>query len=69
MSQKIKNQELLLGREKNMRGGFSGVMGDRNIERDYHKKIIHIDAKNFHRLSMSQYLPYKDIEYKINVEL
>ena len=48
--------------EKNIRGGISSVMGDRYVKSDEHKKILYIDATNLYGHSMSQMLPYDDIE-------
>ena len=53
----IKDHELLLLLENNIRGGISGVMGDRYVKSDENKKILYIDANNLYGWAMSQYLP------------
>ena len=65
----IKNQELLLTLEKDVRRGNSGEGGVRYIESDEHKNIIHEDANNSNGRSMTQILPSKGIEFKKNVKL
>ena len=37
-------------------------MGDRNVKSDGNKKILYIDANNLYGYSMSQPLPYDEIE-------
>ena len=53
----IKDHELLLLLENNIRGGISGVMGDRYLKSDENTKIIYIDANNLYGYAMSQFLP------------
>ena len=53
----IKDHELLLLIENNIRGGISGIMGDRYIQSDENKKILYIDANNLYGYAMSQFLP------------
>ena len=45
-----------------MRGGISSVMGDRYVKSDDNKKITYMDATNLYGHSMSQMLPYDEIE-------
>ena len=44
-------------------------MGDRYVESDENKKIFYIDATNIHGHSMSQPLPYDEIELDKNFTL
>ena len=53
----IKDKELLLLLENNIRGGISSVMGDRQVQSDENKQILYIDANNLYGWAMSQYLP------------
>ena len=53
----IKDTDLLLLLENNIRGGISSVMGPRYIESDENTKLLYIDAKNLYGWAMSQYLP------------
>ena len=53
---------MILLLENNIRGGLSSVMGDRYVISDENKKIIYIDAENLFGYSMSQLLPYDEIE-------
>ena len=51
----IKDKELLLLLENNIRGGISSVMGDRHVQSDENKQILYIDANNLYGWAMSQY--------------
>ena len=53
----IKDKDLLLFLENNIRGGISSVMGDRFVESNESKQILYIDADNLYGWAMSQYLP------------
>ena len=53
----IKDKELLLLLENNIRGGISSVMGVRHVQSDENKQILYIDANNLYGWAMSQYLP------------
>ena len=53
----IKDKQLLLFLENNIRGGISSVMRDRFVESNENKQILHIDANNLYGWAMSQYLP------------
>ena len=53
----IKDKELLLLLENNIRGGISSVMGDRHVQSDENKQILYIDANNLYGWAMSQCLP------------
>ena len=53
----IKDKDLLLLLENNIRGGTSSVMGPRYIESDENTKLLYIDANNLYGWAMSQYLP------------
>ena len=60
--QKLQDKYLILLLENNIRGGISSVMGDRYVKSDDNKKILDIDATNLYGHSMSQFLPYDEIE-------
>ena len=58
----IKNQEILLLLENNIRGGISSVMGDRFVESNENKQILYIDANNLYGWEMSQNFPTSEFE-------
>ena len=58
----IKDKDLLLLLENNIRGGISSVMGDRFVESNENKQILDIDANNLYGWAMSQYLPTSEFE-------
>ena len=59
----IKDNELLLLLENNIRGVISSVMGDRHLQSDENKQILYIDANNLYGWAiMSQYLPTGEFE-------
>ena len=60
--QTLQDKDLILLLENNIRGGISSVMGDRYVKSDENKKILYIDATNLYGHSMSQFLPYDEIE-------
>ena len=60
--QALQDKDLILLIENNIRGGISSVMGDRYVKSDENKKIIYADANNLYGHSMSQFLPYDEIE-------
>ena len=60
--QTLQDKDLILLIENIIRGGISSVMGDRYIKSDEDKKILYIDATNLYGHSMSQFLPYDEIE-------
>ena len=60
--QTLQDKDLILLIEDGIRGGISGVMGDRYVKSDENKKIIYMDATNLYGHSMSQFLPYDEIE-------
>ena len=60
--QTLQDKDLILLIENNIRGGISSVMGDRYVKSDENKKILYIDATNLYGHSMSQMLPYDEIE-------
>ena len=45
-----------------MRGGVTSVIGSRYIELDESKKISYVDVNNLFGHTMSQVLPYDEIE-------
>ena len=58
----IKDKELLLLLENNIRGGISSVMGNRHVQSCENKQILYIDANNLYGWAMSQYLPSGEFE-------
>ena len=61
----IKDKQLLLLLENNIRGGISSVMGPRFSESDENTKLLYIDAKILYGWAMSQYLPTGDFKNKV----
>ena len=49
-------------KENIIRGGGSSVTGDRYVKSDENKKILHMDAAKLYGHSMSQMIPYDEIE-------
>ena len=60
--QTLQDKDLILLLENNIRGGISSVMGARYVKSDENKNILYIDATNLYGHSMSQMLPYDEIE-------
>ena len=60
--QTLQDKDLILTSENNIRGGISSLMGDRYVKSDDIKKIMYIDINNLYGHSMSQALPYDEIE-------
>ena len=60
--QTLQDKDLILTFEKNIRGGISSIMGDRYVKSNENKKILYMDATNLYGHSMSQFLPYDEIE-------
>ena len=62
--QTLQDKDLFLTLENNIRGGISSVMGNRYVKSTENKKniICNVDANNLYGHSMSQPLPYDEIE-------
>ena len=60
--QTLQDKDLILTLENNIRGGISSVMGDRYVNSNENKKILYVDVNNLFGHSMSQPLPYDEIE-------
>ena len=60
--QTLQDKDLILLIENNIPGGIGSVMGDRYVKSDENKKILYIDATNLYGHSMSQLLPFDEIE-------
>ena len=58
----LQDKELILLLENNKHGGISSVMGDRYVKSDEIEKLLYMDATNLCGHSMSQMLPYDEIE-------
>ena len=59
--QTLQDKDMILLIENNIRGGISSVMGDGYIKSDQNEKILYIDANNLYGHSMSEPLPYDEI--------
>ena len=60
--QTLQDKDLILLIENIIRGGISSVMGDIYVKSDENEKILYMDATNLYGHSMSQMLPYDEIE-------
>ena len=60
--QTLQDKDLILLLENKIRGGISSVMRDRYGKSDEKKKILYMDATNLYGHSMSQRLPFDEIE-------
>ena len=58
----LQDKDLILLIENNIRGGIGSFIGDRYVKSDENKKILYMDATNLYGHSMSQMLPYDEIE-------
>ena len=67
--QTLQDKDMISLIENNIRGGISSVMGDRYVNSDGKRKILYMDATNLYGHSMSQPLPYDEIEFDNSVEL
>ena len=67
--QTLKDKDMILLLENNIRGGISSVMGDRYVQSDENKRIFYIDAKNLYGHSMSEPLPYDEIKFDRDINL
>ena len=56
------DKDLILLIDNIIRGGISSVMGDRYVKSDENKKILYMAATNLYGHSMSQLLPFAEIE-------
>ena len=60
--QTLQEKDMILLFENNIRGVISIVMADRYVKSNDNKKILYIDANNLYGHSVSQPLPYDEIE-------
>ena len=67
--QALQDKDMILLIENNIRGGISSVMGDRYVKSRDNKKILYKDANNLYGHSMSEPLPYDEIEFHNNIGL
>ena len=58
----LQEKDLLFLLESNIRGIRNSVMRDRYVESDENKKIIYMEDTNLYGHSISQVLPYGEIE-------
>ena len=61
--QTLQDKDMILLLENNIRGGINSVMGDRYVISDENKKILYVDANNLYGYSMSEPLPYDEIQF------
>ena len=62
--QTLQDKEMILLLENGIRGGISGVMGDRYAKSDENKNILYVDANNLYGFGMSEPLPYDNIKFE-----
>ena len=67
--QTLQDEDMILLLENNIRGGISSVMGDRYIKSDETGKVMYFDANNLYGHSMSEPLPYDEINFDNDVKL
>ena len=67
--QTLRDKDMILLLENNIRGDISSVMGDRYVQSDENKKILYVDANNLYGHSMSQPLPIDELKFDNNVKL
>ena len=62
--QTLQDKDMILLLENKIRGGISGVMGDRYVKSGDNKNILYGDANNLYGFGMSQPLPYDNIKFE-----
>ena len=67
--QTLQDEDMILLLDNNMRGGISSVMGDRYVKSDENTKILYADASILYGHSMSEPLPYDEINFDKNGKL
>ena len=67
--QTLQDKEMIFLFENNLRGGISSVMGERYVRSEENKKILYVDANNLYGHSMSQPLPYDEINFDRDFKL
>ena len=67
--QTLQDKDMILLLENNIRGGISSVMGDRYMKSDENGKVMYFDANNLYGHSMSEPLPYDEINFDNDVKL
>ena len=60
--QTLQDKDLIFLLQNNIRGGISSVMGDRYVKSDENNTVLCVDATNLYGYSMSQLLPYDEME-------
>ena len=60
--QKLQDKDLISTLENIIRGGVRSIVGDCKVKSDENKEILYLDATNLYGYSMSQPLPYDEIE-------
>ena len=62
--QTLQDKEMTFLLENGIRGGISGVMGDRYVKSDDNNNIVYVDANILYGFGMSQPLPYDEIKFE-----
>ena len=62
--QTVQDKDMFFLLENGIRGGISGVMGDRYVNSDKNENILYVDCTNLYGYSMSQSLAYDDIKFQ-----
>ena len=62
--QTLQDKDMILLIENNIRGGISSVLGDRHVKSSDTKKLLYQGCTNLHNHSMSQPLPYGEINFE-----
>ena len=62
----LRDKDLVLTLENNIRCGISCVMGHRCVRSDENKKILYVDANSFYGWAMSKSLPYDIVKFDGN---
>ena len=65
--QTLQDKDMILLLENGIRGGVSGVMGDRYVKSDKNKNIMYFDATKLYGFGMSQALPYDNIKFETEI--
>ena len=65
----IKKVDLLQMFENGIRGGISGVFGDRYNESNHNNKLLHIDMNNLYGFAMLQHLPVGNFQIFENASI
>ena len=62
--QTLQDKDMILILKNGIRGGISGVMGERYVKSDKKKSILYVDCNNLYGYGMSQFLPYDNVKFE-----